>query len=102
MADGFRSTHAGDYTNARSRDAGIHWAVVAQNATRASYLFIVDLCAADTGQLVLEKIKKEYNCTTASTCKENWVSKLFTKVVMGSAEVQWVHSYAFILHEESD
>jgi hypothetical protein len=102
MAYSFQSTHAGDLANSRSQDARIRWAVVAQNATGASYLFIVDLCAADTGQLVLEKIRKEYNCTTASTCKENWVSKLFTKVVMGSAEVQWVHSYAFMLYEESD
>jgi len=101
MPYGFESTHAGEPANSRSRDAGIHWAVVAQNATGASYLFVVDLCAADTGQLVLEKIKREYNCTTASTCKENWVSRLFTKVVMGSAEVHWVHSYAFMLHEES-
>lgn len=101
MASSFQSTRAEDIANFRSRDAGIHWAVVAQNATGASYLFIVDLCAADTGQLVLEKIRKEYGYTTASTCKENWVSKLFTKVVMGSAEVQWVLNPAFTLDKES-
>ncbi len=92
MAGGVWSTHTGDYAHSRSQETEIHWAVVAQNATGASYLFFVGLCAADTGQSVLEKIRKEYNCTTASTCKENWISRLFTKVVMGSAEVQWVHS----------
>lgn len=102
MVGNFQRIHPGDLAESRTQDAGICWAVVAQNAKGASYLFFVDLCATDTGQLVFEKIRKEYSRVTASTCKDSWISKSFTKVVMGSAEVQWVHNYVFTLLEESD
>jgi len=100
MAHGSQSTCAGGIATSRSRDSKTHWAVVAQNANGASYFFIVELYAADGGELVFERIRKEYKSTTASSCKENWISKIFTNVVVGTAEVEWVQSFACRLHKD--
>lgn len=99
MAHGLQFPCVGSVATSRSRGVKIHWAVVAQNATGGAYLFVVELYAADTGESVFEKIKREYNSTTASSRNENWVSRLFTKIVVGQVEVQWVYNDAFMLHK---
>lgn len=102
MAHGLERPMPEDKPGAQSQNTIVHWAAVAQNTRGASYLFDVRLCAADTGEKVFEKVREEYKLVAATECKESWVSKMFTKVAVGSAEVQWVHDRAFILRGQNN
>ena len=75
---------------ARSSDSGTCLALVAQNTEGASYLSGVDLHVADTGETAFHKIRNEYKSMTKSGCKETWLSKIFTRAVVGTAEIQRV------------
>ena len=65
-------------------------AVVARTTNGISHLFLVGLRTTDTEELIFQKIKKEYSSMAASKCKETWITKIFTEIVVGSAEVQKV------------
>lgn len=81
-------------------DAKILLAVVAQNTAGASFLFFVALLATDTGQQAFHKISKEYDFAIVTVCKESWLRRLVTKVVVGSAEIQWVCDHALSCSRE--
>ena len=78
-----------------SQATSIYWAIVVQNTMGASTLCVINPRSTDTGETVFQQIKKEYEMITASSCKEDWISKIFTKVVVGSAEIQWVRRQIF-------
>ena len=90
MSPASRTAIAGDTASSTLRQTEIHWAVVAQNTFGASYFIVVALHAADSGDLVFQKIRREYKMMTASKYRESWISTMFTKVVVGTAEIQWV------------
>lgn len=84
--------HTEPVADLRGRDVDVQWTVVAQNTMGSSRLFHVCLRAEDTGEVVFQKLRKEYWGAVASSCKDGWISRIFTTVFVGSAELQWVRS----------
>lgn len=67
-----------------------HWAIAAQGTAGASFLSLVALSNAYTGEEVFQEIRKQHSKMMASVCNEARVSFLYTRVVVGTAEIQRV------------
>ena len=95
MPHGLPSTDLAVGPPTSSQAARVCWAVVVQTTVGASTLCRINLRPTDTGETVFQQIKKEYEMIAASSCKEDWISKIFTKVVVCCAEIQWVRRQIF-------
>ena len=65
----------------------VQWAIAVENCDGQSYLSIVHLGTTCSGQQVFEEIRKQLCLAPFTDRGGGWVSRFFTKIIVGTATV---------------
>ena len=69
---------------------GVQWGVAVENLDGQAYISIVHLATADSGERVLEIIRKQLCLTPFANLVGSWTSSICTKTIVGTARVHKV------------
>ena len=70
--------------------SGVQWAVAVENLGGQAYLSMVHLATAESGEQILEEIRKQLRLAPCANLVGSWTYSIFTKIIVGTAKVHKV------------